>query len=126
MTSTLAPDRLPLTNVIRHGVSVAWGAVTGVAPHVLHHVGPLAGAALLAGAAGRILFFLLGLLAATPMLIRLYRRFGSWAAPVIAISLFALTYIMSSLYIGPLFTGSQSTSGPPAPSVTTSTHPHDH
>ncbi|MEX0699493.1 MAG: hypothetical protein WD354_07135 [Acidimicrobiia bacterium] len=126
MTSTLAPDRLSLTNVIRHGVSVTWGAVTGVAPHVLHHVGPLAGAALLAGAAGRILFFLLGLLAATPMLIRLYRRFGSWAAPVIAISLFALTYTVSSLYIGPLFTDSESTSGSPAPSVTTSTHPHDH
>ena len=126
MTSTVAPGKLPPVNVLRHGVSVAWGAVTGVAPHVLHHVGPLAGAALLAGAAGRILFFLLGLLAATPMLVRLYRRFRSWAAPVVAISLFALTYTVSSLYIGPLFTESGSTPGPPAPSVTTTTHPHDH
>lgn len=126
MTSTAATGETPRLGVIRNGLSVAWGAVSGVAPHVLHHVGPLAGAALLAGAAGRILFFLLGLLAATPMLVRLYRRFRSWAAPVIAISLFALTYTVSSTYIGPLFTGSESTTNPPAPSVTTTTHPHDH
>lgn len=125
MTSTLAPRELPPTNVLRHGVSVMWGAVTGVAPHVLHHVGPLAGAALLAGVGGRILFFLLGLVAATPMLVRLYRRFQSWAAPVIAIFLFTLTYTLSTLYIGPLFTESRSTTGLPAASVTT-THPHDH
>lgn len=112
--------------VLQNGLSVAWGAVSGVAPHVLHHVGPLAGAALLAGATGRILFFVLGVLASTPMLVRLYRRFRSWAAPVIAVSLFALTYTVSSLYIGPLFTGSESTTDPPAPSVTTTTHPHDH
>jgi hypothetical protein len=42
----------------------------------------------------------------------------------IATSLFALTYTVSSLYIGPLFTASQSTPDPPAPSLTT--HPHDH
>lgn len=112
--------------VLHNGLSVAWGAVSGVAPHVLHHVGPLAGAALLAGATGRILFFVLGVLASTPMLVRLYRRFRSWAAPVIAVSLFALTYTVSSLYIGPLFTGSESTTDPPAPSVTNTTHPHDH
>lgn len=125
MTSTVAPGKPPSVNVLRHGVTVAWGALTGVAPHVLHHVGPLAGAALLAGAAGRILFFVLGLLAAIPMLVRLYRRFRSWAAPVIAISLFALTYTVSSLYIGPLFTESESTP-PLAPSVTSTTHPHGH
>ncbi len=95
--------------VLRHGLSVAWGVVAGVTPHVLHHVGPLAGAALLAGTAGQTLFFFLGLLAATPMLVRLYRRFRSWVAPVVAISLFALTYTLSTLYIGPLFTASEST-----------------
>lgn len=126
MTSTAAPGTGAPTGVLRNGLSVAWGAVTGVAPHVLHHVGPLAGAALLAGAGGRILFFGLGLLAATPMLVRLYRRFRSWAAPAIAISLFGLTYIVSSLYIGPLFTGAESTGEPPVSSVTTTTHPHDH
>ncbi len=125
MTTTVAPGKPPI-GVVRNGLSVAWGAVTGVAPHVLHHVGPLAGAALLAGASGRILFFALGLLAAIPMLVRLYRRFRSWVAPAIAVSLFALTYTVSSLYIGPLFTGSESTSEPPARSVTTTTHSHDH
>jgi hypothetical protein len=38
------------------GVLAVWGVVTGLAPHVLHHVGPLAGAALLAGAGGKLLF----------------------------------------------------------------------
>lgn len=126
MTSTVAHPRPPRLAVLRNGLSVAWGAVTGVAPHVLHHVGPLAGAALLAGAGGQILFFGLGLLAATPMLVRLYRRFRSWAAPAIAISLFALTYTVSSLYIGSLLTGSESASEPPVSSVTTTTHSHDH
>lgn len=126
MTSAAATGKRSRLGVLRNGLSVAWGAVSGVAPHVLHHVGPLAGAALLAGAGGRILFFLLGLLAATPMLVRLHRRFRSWAAPVIAISLFALTYTLSSVYIGPLFTGSESTTDPPRTSVTTTTHPHDH
>jgi hypothetical protein len=36
------------------------GAVTGVLPHVLHHIGPLAGAALLAGAGGKLLFAVAG------------------------------------------------------------------
>lgn len=125
MTSTVAPGKAPI-GVLRNSLSVAWGAVTGVTPHVLHHVGPLAGAAILAGAGGRILFFGLGLLAAIPMLVRLYRRFRSWAAPAIAVFLFALTFAVSSLYIGPLFTGSESTGEPPASPVTTTTHSHDH
>lgn len=111
--------------MFRSGLSVAWGAVSGVAPHVLHHVGPLAGAALLAGATGRVLFFVLGLVVATPMLIRLYRRFGSWTAPTLALALFALTYTVSTLFIGPLFTVTDSTPDPSPPPVNT-THPHDH
>ena len=125
MSSTIAAVKPAQNGVLRHGLSVGWVAISGVAPHVLHHVGSLAGAAVLAGAGGRILFFGLGLLAAIPMLIRLYRRFRSWAAPAIAISLFAVTYTVSSLYLGPLFTGSESASDLPA-SNTTTTHPHDH
>jgi hypothetical protein len=56
-------------------------AVLGAAPHVLHHVGPLAGAALLAGATGKLLFGALGFLLAVPMLRRLRRRTGSWRVP---------------------------------------------
>ena len=33
-----------------NAILAAWGAFIGVLPHVLHHVGPLAGTALLAGA----------------------------------------------------------------------------
>ena len=121
MTTTRPrPDR---TGRLRHGVTAVWGAVSGVAPHVLHHVGPLAGAAILAGSGGRALFFVIGLIAATPMLIRLHRRFGTWAAPAVAVAVFGTTYTVSSLYLGPLLTG-DAPSEPP--SVTTTTHGHDH
>ncbi len=36
--------------------SAAVGAVAGIAPHVLHHVGPIAGASPLTGACGKMLF----------------------------------------------------------------------
>lgn len=89
-------------------VLAVWGAITGVAPHVLHHVGPLAGAAILAGAGGRLLFFAIGLVAAIPMLLRLYRRFHSWVAPATAIAAFAAIFTLSTLVIAPLITGSES------------------
>ena len=106
-------------------VTAGWGAITGAAPHVLHHIGPLAGAAILAGFAGRMLFFVLGLVAAIPMLRRLYRRFHTWAAPAIAVAAFAAAYTISSLVVAPLL--SQDDSAPPTEaSVTTTTHAHDH
>jgi hypothetical protein len=66
---------------IAAGVSAAVGAVTGAAPHVLHHVGPLAGAALVGGATGTVLFGAIGFVLALPMLYQLRRRFGNWTAP---------------------------------------------
>lgn len=60
-----------------HTVVGAVGLVTGLLPHVLHHIGLLAGTALVAGSGGTALFGALGLLASVPMLVRLYRRFGS-------------------------------------------------
>lgn len=110
---------------VRNWLSALWGAVTGVAPHVLHHVGPLAGAALLAGAGGQILFFVIGLGLAIPMLRRLYRRFGSWVAPAVAVAVFAVTYTVSSLFIGPLITGQTSTVSE-VPEVTSTTDEHGH
>lgn len=68
-------------------------------------MGPLAGAAILADTAGRVLFFGLGLAAVTPMLVPLYRRFRTWVAPAIAVAVFAVTYTLSSLFIGPLISG---------------------
>ena len=108
---------------VRQALAAGWGAVIGVAPHVLHHVGPLAGAAILAGTGGRLLFFAIGLVVATPMLWRLKRRFHSWAAPAIAAALFAVAFLVSSVVIGPLISGAESDDF--APSVTT-THGHDH
>ena len=81
------------------------GAVGGVAPHVLHHVGPLVGTALVAGAGGTALFGFLGLAASVPMLLRLRRRFGSWRAPSIALVVFAAMFLLSSLVVGPLISG---------------------
>jgi len=125
MTTTAPVDRPRTAGRLRHAVTAVWGTVSGVAPHVLHHVGPLAGAAVLAGTAGRILFFIIGLAVATPMLIRLYVRYRTWAAPAIAVAVFALTYTVSSLYLGPLLTGE--TPGPTDPaSVTTTVDAHGH
>jgi hypothetical protein len=68
-------------------LSGAWGAVTGGAPHVLHHVGPLAGAAFLGGALGRGAFFVAGLALSVPLLRRLRRRTGTLVAPAAAVAL---------------------------------------
>lgn len=87
------------------GVLAAWGVATGLAPHVLHHVGPLAGAALVAGATGRLLFAAIGFVAAIPFLLRLHRRFGTWKAPAVALSLFAAMFALSTFVIGPAITG---------------------
>jgi hypothetical protein len=124
MTTTMAVDGTPITGRVGHAVTVIWGAVSGVAPHVLHHVGPLAGAAVLAGTGGQVLFFFVGLAVATPMLIRLYRKFRTWVAPAMAVAIFALTYTLSSLYLGPLLTGD--TTGPTEPASVITTDEHGH
>ena len=90
------------TRLIAGGVGAA---VLGVAPHVLHHVGPLAGAAVLAGAAGTVLFGALGLLAAVPMLLRMRRRTGSWRAPGAALALFTALFVVSTTIVGPAIAG---------------------
>ncbi len=82
-----------------------WGAVAGVLPHVLHHVGPLAGAALLAGAGGKLLFAAIGFALSIPFLLRLYRRFKTWVAPAVALAIFVAVFSFSTFVIGPLITG---------------------
>jgi hypothetical protein len=93
-------------------IAAAWGIVTAVLPHVLHHVGPLAGAALLAGAGGTALFAVIGFAASIPFLLRLHRRFRTWAAPAVALVLFAGMFTFSSLVIVPAITGSDNGSTP--------------
>jgi poly(3-hydroxybutyrate) depolymerase len=54
---------------LRDALAALWVAVTGLAPHVLHHVGPSAGAALVSGALGTSLFAAAGFVATIPMLL---------------------------------------------------------
>ncbi len=111
-----APAGLPgPRSLVRRGwaaVTGAIGAVSGVAPHVLHHVGPLAGAALLAGAAGTALFGALGFLLSIPLLLRMRRRFGSWRAPAIALAVFAAAFTLSTVVIGPAIRGGDAQAAP--------------
>ena len=85
--------------------SAVTGVVAGIAPHVLHHVTLIAGTALLTGAAGSVIFGVLGLVVMIPMLRRLRRHFGSWLAPGIALMLFAAMFTVSTVWIGPAIRG---------------------
>jgi hypothetical protein len=96
-------------------VLAVWGAFIGILPHVLHHVGPLAGAALLAGAAGTVLFAAIAVAASVPLLLRIYRRFGTWIAPATALAVMAAAFSLSSFVIGPAITGGSSPN--PAPGI---------
>lgn len=86
-------------------LSAAVAAISGIAPHVLHHVGPLAGTALLAGTGGTVLFGVAGFALSIPMLLRLRRRFGTWLAPAVASAIFLAVYLFSSLVVGPAISG---------------------
>jgi hypothetical protein len=92
-------------------LSGAVGALAGAAPHVLHHVGPLAGAALLTGAGGTVLFGVAGFALMVPMLLGMRRRFGTWAAPGVALVLFVAMFTASTVWIGPAIRGNGSSDG---------------
>lgn len=119
---------------LRAAAAAVGAAVLGAAPHVLHHVGPLAGAAIVAGATGRLLFGALGLLLAIPMLRRLHRRHGSWLVPGGVLAAMAVVFTVSSFVIGPSLTGADEepsatpTTAPaaPPPGVTESEHEDHH
>lgn len=97
-------------------LSSAFAAFLGLLPHILHHAGPLAGAALFAGAGGSILFGVLGLIAAIPFLLRVHRRCGNWRVPAAILALFATTFTISTLVIGPAINGGGEDSGGGQPS----------
>lgn len=111
MTS-LALERPSLAGRVWGGVLAIWGGFIGLLPHVLHHIGPLAGAALLAGATGRVLFAAIGFVAAIPFLRRLQRRFRTWKAPAIALAVFAAAFSLSSFVIGPAISGNDAPAQP--------------
>ena len=85
-----------------------WGGISGAAPHVLHHIGPIAGSALVAGAAGKALFAVVGLVASLPFLLKLHRRYETWLAPAIGLAAFALAFAVSTLLVGPMLSGDES------------------
>lgn len=92
-------------------VSSAVAVVLGLLPHVLHHVGLLAGAALLAGTAGTLLFGAIGLVAAIPFLLRVHRRCGNWRVPAALLATFAAMFSISAFVIGPALSGADNDGG---------------
>ncbi|MBO3737692.1 hypothetical protein [Actinoplanes flavus] len=119
-----ATQNTPRRRAGRWSAGAVLGAAMGLAPHLLHHIGLFAGAALLAGLGGTVLFAVLGLAMMTPMLLRLRRRFGTWWAPGIAVLLFAAMFAGSTLVIGPALRGA--VNDPPQPGPTHSTPAGEH
>jgi hypothetical protein len=95
-----------------NAVTAALGAVMGLLPHVLHHVGLLGGAVLVSGATGNVLFAVLGIVFSLPLLRRLHRRFGTWKAPALALGVFALMFSLSAFVLGPAISGDEPDPGP--------------
>ncbi|HRI97046.1 MAG TPA: hypothetical protein PLZ93_15635 [Nocardioides sp.] len=106
-----------------NAVTAAVGAVMGLLPHLLHHISFLAGAALVTGVGGNLLFGALGLLLSVPLLRRLYRRFGTWKAPTVAVAVFAIMFSLSAFVIGPAISD---TDQEPAPSQIDPEHSEHH
>ena len=106
--STLAADSVTAATPWRARAAGAWaatratcGALLGLAPHVLHHVGFLAGAALLTGVVGNTVLYAAGMLLSIPMLNRLRKRFGTWKAPALGAIAFTSLFTLSAFVIGP-------------------------
>lgn len=101
----LVDNAKPLLLRLRLAVAAVLGTISGIAPHVLHHVGPIAGAAIVSGATGTVVFGLLGFLLMIPSLLQIKRRFGTWLAPGIAVLVFAALFTISTVWIGPIIRG---------------------
>jgi len=118
MTSLTTPSTViaPASFIgrLRVALSAFVAAVLGVAPHVLHHVGPLAGAALFAGAGGSILFGAVGFVAAIPFLLRVRRRHSSWRIPATMLAVMAVVFTLSTVIVGPALTGGEADDAPAA------------
>lgn len=98
------------------------GGVTGLLPHLLHHVGLLGGVALATGATGNLVFAALGLAFSVPMLRRLHRHFGTWRAPALALAAFGLMFALSAFVVGPAITADRAG---PTPTQTPGPDGHD-
>jgi hypothetical protein len=114
----------PRIRAVWASVRAAVGSILGLAPHVLHHVGIVAGTALLAGAWGNLLLYAVGLLLSLPLLRRLRRRFGSPVAPLLGVVIFTAMFLFSAFILGPAINPPQS--NPAAPTGTSSSGPGNH
>lgn len=118
-----AADRPGVIARARHRIRIVLGGlvagILGVAPHVLHHVGPLAGAALFAGIGGTLLFGAIGLVLAIPTLLKIHRHTGSWRVPAAALAAMAAVFSISAFVIGPAISGDaeRTDKSPPATSA---------
>jgi len=129
--STTAPIIAPAAarsrwKAVRDTVGAVVGVVLGIAPHVLHHIGLLAGAALVTGATGNALFYVIGLVFSVPMLHRLYRRFRTPWAPAIAVAVFTGLFSLSAFVVGPAISGTDDAPSPSSPTETTPSPSVDH
>ncbi|SDB94867.1 hypothetical protein GA0111570_11150 [Raineyella antarctica] len=106
-------------------IRAAIGALLGLVPHVMHHIGILAGAALLTGVFGNTVLYAAGLLLSIPLLNRLRKRFGTWKAPAIGVAVFTAMFLLSALIIGPAINRAGTGPAPQTPLPATST-PADH
>lgn len=110
---------------VRSIVGAAFGALLGLAPHVLHHIGLIAGATFVVGAGGNALFFLVGLIFSIPLLRTLYRKFSTWRAPAIAIAVFTALFSVSAFVVGPAITGGEAPNDGPQPPTPSHAEHHD-
>ena len=110
----------------RDALGATVGAVLGLVPHVLHHIGLVAGTAVVAGVGGNALFYALGLLLSVPMLRRLHRRFRTWQAPALAVLVFTGLFSLSAFVVGPALTGEDGRRKVPAPAPSAPPHTTHH
>ncbi|KYH45569.1 hypothetical protein AZH51_15880 [Branchiibius sp. NY16-3462-2] len=97
------------------------GVALGLLPHLVHHIGLLAGVALLTGTAGNLLLYVVGLVLSIPLLRRLHRRFHTRWAPTLGVLAFSVMFALSAFVVGPALTAGDTPL--PAPTVTI---PPDH
>lgn len=105
------PHRRGFLGRLRLALAALGAGILGVAPHVLHHVGPLAGAALFAGLGGTLLFGVIGLVLAIPTLLKIHRHTGGWRVPAAALALMATVFSLSAFVIGPAIAGDRESDG---------------
>ncbi|MCA0252768.1 MAG: hypothetical protein LCH76_10870 [Actinobacteria bacterium] len=120
------PDHQPVRSAWRTawaGIRAGLGALLGLAPHVMHHIGLIAGAALLTGALGNSLLYAVGLVLSVPLLNRLRRRYNTWKAPILGVAVFTVLFGLSTFVIGPLFNPTGTQPPPPITDGHTGHHP---